>query len=74
MDDAPRPSPEHMAELARRGAEIRREAERLVEGLFRAIADDPALEPGAARDVADYLARRERGARTAKVVDGDDTG
>ena len=55
---SPPPSPEQMAELVRRGASIRREAERLVEDAFRAIAEDPALGPEAARDVATFLARR----------------
>ena len=65
MAEPPLPSPEYVAELARRGAAIRAEAERLVEDALRAIADDPALGPEAARDVAAYLARRDRNAQKA---------
>lgn len=59
-EPSPPPSPEQMAELVRRGAAIRREAERLVEDALRAVAQAPALGPEAARDVAEYLARRPR--------------
>ncbi len=62
MDEPPPapapPSAEHLADLVRRGEAIRREAERLVTDAFLAIAADPALGPEAARDVAEYLARR----------------
>ena len=58
--DPPLPSPESLAELARRGAAIRADAERLVTDALRAVAGDPALGAEAARDVAEYLARRAR--------------
>ena len=53
------PSPEHLADLVQRGEAIRRDAERLVEEVFRAIAHDPAVG-AAAPDVAEYLERRSR--------------
>ena len=65
--DSPLPSPEYVAELARRGEAIRAEAARLVEDALRAIAGDPARGPAAARDVAAYLARRPAGGRGEPV-------